>query len=86
MIKTCKHDNVPHCPECETDPDPQTLTLFVAQTQQPWTVPYGANKWWVTNNEGRLKHCLADWHGRFQEHRARARAARHSKERQGARP
>lgn len=58
MIKTCKHDNVPHCPECDTDPDPQTLTLFKAQTAQPWTVPYGVNKWWVTNNEGRLKHCL----------------------------
>jgi hypothetical protein len=35
------------------------LTIFQAQTEQPWTVPYGENKWWVTNNEGRLKHCLA---------------------------
>ena len=40
-------------------PTPETLTIYQAQTNQPWTVPYGANKWWVTNNEGRLKHCLA---------------------------
>ncbi len=39
--------------------NPNELTLYRAQCEQPWTVPYGANKWWVTNNEGRLKHCLA---------------------------
>ena len=39
--------------------DPEKLTLYLAQTEQPWTVPYGRHKWWVTNNEGRLKHCLA---------------------------
>ncbi|SRR5258708_4887589 len=37
----------------------EELTIFQAQTEQPWTVPYGENKWWVVNNEGRLKHCLA---------------------------
>ena len=58
MITTCKHDNVPHCPECDDDPDPRTLTLFKAQTAQPWTVPYGQHKHHVTNSEGRLKHCL----------------------------
>lgn len=36
----------------------EDLTIMLAQTQQPWTLPYGAHKWWVTNNEGRLKHCL----------------------------
>lgn len=36
----------------------EDLTLYQAQKQQPWTVPYGDYKWWVTNNEGRLKHCL----------------------------
>jgi len=35
------------------------LTLYRAQCEQPWTVPYGKDKWWVTNSEGRLKHCLA---------------------------
>ena len=40
-------------------PDPEDLTIYLAQTQQPWTVPYGKDKHWVTNNEGRLKHCLA---------------------------
>jgi hypothetical protein len=39
--------------------NPETLTLYRAQREQPWTVPYGENKWWVTNNEGRLKHCMA---------------------------
>jgi hypothetical protein len=38
---------------------PDELTIMQAQKEQPWTVPYGAHKWWVTNNEGRLKHCLA---------------------------
>jgi hypothetical protein len=38
---------------------PDELTIYLAQTKQPWTVPYGENKWWVTNDEGRLKHCLA---------------------------
>jgi hypothetical protein len=37
----------------------EELTLYQAQRQQPWTVPYGEHKWWVTNDEGRLKHCLA---------------------------
>ena len=23
------------------------LTIFIAQREQPWTVPYGENKWWV---------------------------------------
>lgn len=36
----------------------EDLTLYQAQKQQPWTAPYGQNKWWVTDNEGRLKHCL----------------------------
>lgn len=48
---------LPPCPDCEADP--RQITLFRAQCEQPWTVPYGENKWWVTNNEGRLKHCLA---------------------------
>lgn len=39
--------------------DPKDLTLFQAQNEQPWTVPYGRLKWWVTNDEGRIKHCLA---------------------------
>jgi hypothetical protein len=39
--------------------NPDELTILLAQKQQPWSVPYGAHKWWVTNNEGRLKHCLA---------------------------
>ena len=39
--------------------DAESLTLYRAQREQPWTVPYGANKWWVTTNEGRLKHCLS---------------------------
>ena len=39
--------------------DPESVTLYRAQREQPWTVPYGANKWWVTNDEGRLKHCMA---------------------------
>lgn len=38
---------------------PEELTIFQAQREQPWTVPYGEGKWWVTNNEGRLKHCMA---------------------------
>ena len=38
---------------------PEDLTISLAQRQQPWTVPYGQNKWWVTNDEGRLKHCMA---------------------------
>ena len=38
---------------------PDELTIYLAQTKQPWTVPYGENKWCVTNDEGRLKHCLA---------------------------
>lgn len=38
--------------------NPESVTLYRAQCEQPWTVPYGANKWWVTNDEGRLKHCL----------------------------
>lgn len=37
----------------------EELTIMMAQQQQPWTVPYGVNKWWVVNNEGRLKHCIA---------------------------
>jgi hypothetical protein len=37
---------------------PEELTIMLAQQQQPWTLPYGINKWWVTNDEGRLKHCL----------------------------
>lgn len=41
------------------DPSAETLTLFEAQRHQPWTVPYGEHKWWVVNDEGRLKHCLA---------------------------
>lgn len=40
-------------------PLPENLTLYGAQCEQPWTVPYGKGKWWVTDNEGRLKHCLA---------------------------
>ncbi len=39
--------------------NPDDLTIALAQREQPWTVPYGENKWWVVNNEGRLKHCLA---------------------------
>lgn len=39
--------------------NPENLTLYRAQCEQPWTVPYGANKWWVVTNEGRLKHCMA---------------------------
>jgi hypothetical protein len=39
--------------------NPDELTIALAQREQPWTVPYGKNKWWVTNDEGRLKHCLA---------------------------
>jgi hypothetical protein len=39
--------------------DPGTLTLYRAQSEQPWTVPYGKNKWWVVSDEGRLKHCLS---------------------------
>jgi hypothetical protein len=39
--------------------NPDELTILLAQKQQPWSVPYGAHKWWVTNGEGRLKHCLA---------------------------
>lgn len=39
--------------------DPTEVTLYQLQTYQPWTVPYGKNKWWVTNDEGRLKHCMA---------------------------
>ena len=39
--------------------NPEELTLFQAQREQPWTVPYGKEKWWVVTNEGRLKHCLA---------------------------
>ncbi len=39
--------------------NPDELTIALAQKEQPWTVPYGRNKWWVTNDEGRLKHCLA---------------------------
>jgi hypothetical protein len=39
--------------------NPEDLTIATAQRHQPWTVPYGKNKWWVINNEGRLKHCLA---------------------------
>ena len=39
--------------------NPETVTLYRMQCEQPWTVPYGKNKWWVTNNEGRVKHCLA---------------------------
>src|SRR5271169_3478592 len=38
---------------------PDELTIYRAQREQPWTVPYGRDKWWVVNNEGRLKHCLA---------------------------
>lgn len=38
---------------------PEELTIDLAQRQQPWTVPYGQDKWWVVNDEGRLKHCLA---------------------------
>lgn len=36
----------------------ENLTLWQAQMEQPWTVPYGKDKWWVTSDEGRLKHCL----------------------------
>jgi len=39
--------------------NPDDLTIALAQREQPWTVPYGKHKWWVVNNEGRLKHCLA---------------------------
>ena len=39
--------------------NPDDLTIARAQREQPWTVPYGKNKWWVVNDEGRLKHCLA---------------------------
>jgi hypothetical protein len=39
--------------------NPDDLTIALAQREQPWTVPYGRDKWWVVNNEGRLKHCLA---------------------------
>lgn len=38
---------------------PEELTIMQAQCEQPWTVPYGRDKWWVTNDEGRLKHCMA---------------------------
>ncbi len=55
-MKVCKHDNIPYCPECEADP--ATLTIFRAQIEQPWTVPYAPLKWHVKNDEGRLKHCL----------------------------
>ena len=37
----------------------EDITIMHAQCEQPWTVPYGKHKWWVTDNEGRLKHCLA---------------------------
>lgn len=37
----------------------EDLSIMRAQCEQPWTVPYGRAKWWVTNDEGRLKHCLA---------------------------
>lgn len=33
---------------------PDELTIYLAQTKQPWTVPYGENKWCVTNDEGRV--------------------------------
>jgi hypothetical protein len=36
-----------------------TLTIWQAQNQQPWTNPYGKNKWWVVTDEGRLKHCMS---------------------------
>jgi hypothetical protein len=39
--------------------NPSELTIELAQREQPWTVPYGKAKWWVVNDEGRLKHCLA---------------------------
>ncbi len=39
--------------------NPEQLTIMLAQQRQPWTVPYGRNKWWVVNDEGRLKHCLS---------------------------
>jgi hypothetical protein len=39
--------------------NPDELTIALAQRHQPWTVPYGKNKWWIVNDEGRLKHCLA---------------------------
>lgn len=33
------------------------LTIFRAQMEQPWAVPY-ARKHWVNNAEGQLKHAL----------------------------
>lgn len=33
------------------------LTVYAAQTEQPWSVPY-ASKHWVNNAEGQLKHAL----------------------------
>lgn len=38
--------------------DPKTVTIWDAQMRQPWTVPYGEGKWWVTSHEGSLKHAL----------------------------
>ena len=38
---------------------PDDLTLYRAQCEQPWTVPYGREQWWVVTDEGRLKYCLA---------------------------
>jgi hypothetical protein len=37
---------------------PSQMTIHEAQQHQPWMVPYGEHKWWVVNNEGRLKHCI----------------------------
>lgn len=39
--------------------NPSELTIELAQREQPWTVPYGEGKWWVTTDEGRLKHTIA---------------------------
>lgn len=38
--------------------DAMNLTIYKAQTEQPWAQPYGQYKHWVSNSEGQLKHAI----------------------------